>query len=834
MKLPFSFERPQITLEQEILLNRLVGGGVAGVLSFAYSLDPMISAAFVIYLSFSIMLLFMERHNIWRPQERWITAILLDAMMGLNVMLREPEFMAWTYPIFLWVILGNGFRFGIKWLFFAAGTMTLTFGIVVATTNYWQHNAILGYSLAAALLIIPAYCSTLIRKISAAKEQAEIANQAKSYFLAGVSHELRTPLNAIIGYGNHLRQIEMPRSQKDMIEASVQAGEHLLHLIEQLLQVSRADAGSVDIKHSQFSVTDLLSEVRNIMAVRAEEKGLALKIQAEPLSDRLVDGPVSIARNVLLNLCGNAIKFTDSGTIAISGGISDDQEPSIWFAISDTGIGIASDALDRIFEPFQQADDSVMNRFGGTGLGLAICKQLIHQVGGSIDVQSYIGKGSVFRITIPVSVAEQASFIEDGDTVAPITIISLGHIEPDLLATAQSAGNFVLKHFQCDSADFATEILEMVDLEPFSVAMIADDIAQGLPMDHPLWSILSEHDIAPVLVSGVEPIEIEDLSLRAAFSSIISPSPDFDQLRSAIRIGHSFAHRVKLSAPEERPTIMASATARSILVADDNRTNRNVLAAILESAGHKVTMATDGDEALDRLETGHFDALLLDVNMPRLNGIDACMMWRQIEGGRQHLPIIGVTADATPETEQRCLNAGMDCRITKPVNAKQLLSTIASYCDKHDGERHEANQTPVSDPLDVVVAIDGKSNAANNAIDPAQIDYLWSIGDAHFVGSMVEGFNLDVEETWPQMEAAISSGNVQDFRFSVHALKGASNNIGATKLAAMCGKMEKITEGEFKEHGQHHVKKIETELKRVKHALTSEGFVRPPSKAGAA
>ena len=231
--------RGDLTPEQEILRNRLVMGTVSGFGCYFFAFDAIIFSAFFAYL-------FLQRFalcdaKIWHlaSEERWLAAIILDVMMAFAVMLREPEHMSIFYPIILWMILGNGFRYGLKWLFVAAFLSTMTFGIVVMTTTYWQQNLSLGLALTLALIVIPAYCSTLIRKISHAKEQAEMASKAKSYFLASVSHELRTPLNAIIGYGNHLRQSEMPRGQKEMVEASVLAGEHLLHLIEQLIEVAK-------------------------------------------------------------------------------------------------------------------------------------------------------------------------------------------------------------------------------------------------------------------------------------------------------------------------------------------------------------------------------------------------------------------------------------------------------------------------------------------------------------------------------------------------------------------------------------------------------------------
>jgi len=808
--------RGELSPEQEILRNRLVMGTTSGIGCFFFAFDAVIFSAFFAYLSFNAALYVMQRHGIWRQEERWLAAIILDVTMAFAVMLQEPEGMSVFYPIILWMILGNGFRYGVRWLYVAAVLSTLTFGFVVLSTPYWQHNLTLGLGLVLALLVIPAYCSTLIRKISHAKEQAETASKAKSYFLASVSHELRTPLNAIIGYGNHLRHSEMPRSQKEMVEASVLAGEHLLHLIEQLIEVAKTGTGSAEVKTSSFRPTELLTEIRNIMAVRVEDKGLNFHLQAEPLSDRLVDGPTDVLRNILLNLVGNAVKFTEAGSISIHSGFSSPNgEQHIWFSVSDTGIGIAENAMDRIFQPFQQADDTVMNRFGGTGLGLAICKQLVEQVNGKIFAESHIGQGSRFRIEVPVKlvagVAEQTA-----DTTDVVHIISFGDLPPALLASTQSQDNVMLRHVRCTSTtEFASAVNE-TDLEKYAVALIAQDIADHVEPESAIWQKFVDAEVAPVLVARQNSVDIEEMALRAAFASVLPAAPNFAELRSAIRIGCSFARTFRPTHDDDVPAV-AIYEARKILVADDNRTNRNVLGAILGSVGHDVTMVTDGDEALDALESGTFDILLLDINMPRLNGIDACTMWRQIEGGRQHLPIIGVTADATAETEQRCKNAGMDLRLTKPVDAKLLLSKIESLCGGASGQAAFENHSP--DPLNVVVPLSRNGNRQNSAIDQVQFDYLMSIGDEAFVRDMVEGFYLDAKETLDPLRQAVSQRKVQDFRFYVHAIKSSSNNMGAKILADLCGHLEKITEADFDEHRFVYLDKIEVEMGKVIEAL---------------
>jgi two-component system sensor histidine kinase RpfC len=809
----FRFKKRDLAPEEEILLNRYVMGGAACLTVSYLDFDPLIFGFFTVYLTLNALLHTMRRRNIWPQEWRCYAAIVLDLSMAFAVMMRSAETMSFFYPLLLWVILGNGFRFGLRFLVVSSVLSVLSFGTVVMATHYWADNRILGYSLIIALIAIPAYSSTLIKKLSKAKEEAEAASRAKSYFLASVSHELRTPLNAIIGYGTHLKQMDMPKKQHDMVEASVLAGEHLLHLIDQLIQIARSDSNSATVVHQHMRLTELFTEIRDIMMVRAEDKSIALQITAAPLSDELIDGPADIVRNILLNLTGNAIKFTESGSVSINGGIeADDQAAQIWFTVTDTGIGIAAEAVDKIFEPFQQADDTVMDRFGGTGLGLAICKQLVGQVGGSISVKSALGRVSCFTVRVPIKLLGQSENAVTGSETDAITqIIAIGQFDDALLERAQAAGSYSVRKIDCHSTAELQQALHGLELEQFDIAMLDDHLAAELTPEDQIWQRFAKAEVAPVLVSNQIAPDLGEVSLRAAFASVIPANAGFDELRSAIRIGCSFAHRPRFEDDNDDTAAEANATACSVLVADDNRTNRNILAAILEAAGHSVTQVCDGDEMLEILEKERFDIVMLDVNMPRLNGIDACAMWRQIEGGRDRLPIVGVTADATSETEARCLNAGMDLRLTKPINAKLLLSTINKLCVSE--KTIETNVTKSSDPLGKIVPISGQyATVATSAIDTEHLDYLHSIGGESFVIDMVDGFLEDVAECIATMRAAVRDGDAHQFRFSAHAFKSSSNNIGAKALADICAALEKTTEAEFAHDGQLFLSKVEAEL----------------------
>lgn len=290
-----------------------------------------------------------------------------------------------------------------------------------------------------------------------------------------------------------------------------------------------------------------------------------------------------------------------------------------------------------------------------------------------------------------------------------------------------------------------------------------------------------------------------------------------DILRKRTAIGST--HRVEIPSATRY-------TPKRILVADDNRTNRNVLAAILEAAGHIVVMVTDGDEALEEMKKGGIDILLIDLNMPRLNGIDTCSIWRQMEGEGNHLPIIGVTADATSETETKCQNAGMDMRITKPVDAEILLTTIEKYCCIDTNGPLIQQALPI-DPLHKVVPIFGDISSADAPIDHDQIQYLLSIGDRAFLNTMIEGFVEDVEQTLGPLRKAVADGDVSEFRFCAHAFKSSGNNMGARSLTRLCAQLEKVSEADFLEHRFSYLREMEQEAATAVDALKSDVYFTP-------
>ncbi len=710
------------------------------------------------------------------------------------------------YPLMLWVILGNGFRFGVPWLFLASAMAAIAFGWTIYTVDFWRNSPSLSTGLLIGLLVIPAYCSTLITKISQAKEEAEAASKAKSLFLASISHELRTPLNAIIGYGTHLLDMKLPEKQHQMVATSVSAGRHLLHLINQLLNFAQSDSRDELPDPKPFSLVDVLSEVREIMQIAADEKDLKIILQAEPGSNRIISGQLDYVRNILINLTSNAVKFTKSGSITLRCGFTPENgQEQMWLSVTDTGPGIPWEAQQKIFDVFQQANDSIAGEFGGTGLGLAICHKLAAQMGGQISVESEPGAGSTFSLSFPTETLEVDNFSSSIDTVR---ILSLTRDEHAPVICNVDNQAIIIDHVQCDESADIEKILEQRSTESYDIALLDDAIASEHNDESPLWSAFRKAKLPPVLFAEGKEKNLKDIQLRAAFATLLPAGSDFSTIRSAVQIGCSFDNSDAQHQSDSRDDMLpAEVSPVRVLIADDNRTNQMVLETILANAGHEVTVVADGEKALEELEKGSFEIVFLDVNMPVMGGIECCRLWRQIEGPRKHIPIIGLTADSTEDTEKKCLDAGMDLRMTKPIEASALIEVIASQTVKIVAQVEDKIG---SDPLGVISNLDGQKRWQDPpAIDPAQLDYLLSIGDETFVQSIIDAYLEDASEVLIAFRKAVNDESVDDFRFHAHAFKSGAANVGATYLVETCSKLEVIGERDFKDQRFVYLAKIE-------------------------
>ncbi|MEJ6593986.1 ATP-binding protein [Parasphingorhabdus sp.] len=802
--------------EHEMIRNRII------LIILAWSAFSILGSSagliigFGVYFVVSIAIAIAYHLHPQPSSLRRFMGLCIDFGAGALLFHIGGENFAAVYPMFLWVILGNGFRFGVSWLYLASAMAAIAFGWTIYTVDYWRNSPSLSIGLLVALAVIPAYCSTLITKISQAKEEAEAANKAKSLFLASISHELRTPLNAIIGYGTHLLDMKLPEKQHQMIATSVSAGRHLLHLINQLLNFAHSESLDELPEPKLFSLVDILSEVRDIMQIAADEKKLKIILQAEPSSDQIISGQLDYIRNILINLTSNAVKFTEAGSITLRCGFSSANNPAqMWVSVTDTGPGIPADAQQKIFDVFQQANDTIAREFGGTGLGLAICRKQATQMSGHISVDSELGTGSTFTLSFPSEISETEESNTDDDGVR---ILSLTRDLNAPIVCNDDNQPVKIDHIQYHESDDIEKILGHRNLALYDIALLDEAIASDHDDQSPVWSAFRKAKLPPVLFVEGKAKNLKDIQLRAAFATLLPAGSDFSAIRSAVQIGCSFvgsgAREQSETNNNDQPSKITSVR---VLVADDNRTNQMVLHTILSNAGHEVTLVADGEKALEELEQGCFEIVFLDVNMPIMGGIECCRLWRQIEGPRKHVPIIGLTADSTKETEERCLNAGMDLRITKPIEAAKLIEVIASQtADRIDRTERKIG----SDPLRVVSNIaDRIRKAGPPAVDPTQLDYLLSIGDEAFVQSIIEAYLEDASEILTAFSKSVADGSVDDFRFHAHAFKSGGANVGANFLVETCSKLEVITEREFSERRFEYLAKIEQQVADIRDCL---------------
>lgn len=794
---------PRLRHGREMALNRLAFGILTGIYFTIAGSGPALLIAIVSYVVLACALLAWMR---WRSAHALDTtlgcALIIDvAMISIGLHFGGSGNAA-LFPLYLWMILGNGFRLGIRPLFFAIGAASAGFAAVIATTPYWRSQPTLSFSLLASLVVLPAYSSTLIRKLSRARLEAEEASRAKSMFLAAISHELRTPLNAILGSVSLLEDTPLDEEQRSLFDAVRVGTQALLSLIGSVLDFSRVEAGLMPVTHQPLDLASLLVEIRDLVAIQARLKSLQLSIHVSPDVPLRIIGDRKHLLEVLVNLAANAVKFTESGGICLSVELATPAPGSpgnhpchLRFEVSDTGIGIAPEALTHIFDVFSQADSSILDRFGGTGLGLAISRQLVTLMGGAIGVDSRPGQGSSFWFTIDLVVAPDQ---QDATTAEPRMAASTAVLlcdDPALVETIEAslhAQGLAIRHAAGLQGVLAPlgeklngEILFLYRRDPYG----------DLPGDCALLGRLDPLATMPrILLSHVNALPLSSMMLKRHFITALPIGASGAAMARACSLAAAATGRsgmLQLRDGSERGPVTGRPASDAVgstplgvirpgqrilhvLVADDNDINRRVVCKILERFGHQVSVAEDGNQAVDAMETEPFDLVLMDVNMPGMNGLEATRLFRLSMPHSPRLPILALTADATTETQRNCLEAGMDGCITKPVTPARLIAAISDLVG--------ADPAPVRDRGVMLIADHPRFPSMIPALDPAVLSELRTLGGAGFVAELLEGFIADAHLLIGRVDAAVDAQDMTGFRFELHALCSGAANIGAAAL----------------------------------------------------
>ncbi|HEU4852088.1 MAG TPA: response regulator [Telluria sp.] len=662
-------------------------------------------------------------------------------------------------------------------------------------------------------------------QLEKAKNAAEAASRAKSAFLATMSHEIRTPMNGVLGMTEMLLATPLTETQRKYASMVRRSGEHLLVIINDILDFSKIEAGKLTVEYIHFNLWDLLDELDNVYRPQAQAKRIAFYLDVPSDLPVAVCGDPNRLRQVLANLIGNAIKFTDSGEIRVFISIvsETEQAASLRFEVHDTGIGIAHEARSRIFEAFSQADDSTTRKYGGTGLGLAISKQLVELMGGKIGVENALTQGSLFWFTVTFDKRRIEPERLDEESLNKLEGLRVLIVDEQEEMRGALAGELSSWRVAADQASSAWEAMDLLRRasgsgRAYDVALVAMSLqgTSGLALISMAKAELAGAHTRYVLLSSArnaaDPVQRREAGVAYQLIAPVRAGDLFDCIARAPR--HA-ARAEPAPVIPDRPAPDIATRRRKVLLAEDNPVNVDVATAMLDAMGLDVQCVNNGEEALNAVRNGSYELVLMDCQMPVMDGFAATAEIRRHEhlnGRSRKLPVVAITANALQGDRESCLAAGMDDYLSKPFTQQQLAAVLSRWIAlpvaatvHHD----DARPAPAADKRD--------------AINRHALDNIRALSDDRgpaIVRKVVSAYVDDTPQHLQTLRRAISGNDAERLRSAAHSLKSSSANVGAETLAQMCKQMEHLGRTETTEGADTILSDMEQEFQAVRHSLT--------------
>ena len=728
------------------------------------------------------------------------------------------------WPVYLWVTFGNGFRYGEKYLYLSGALSLLGFGAVMATNPFWHANIGLSIGLLAALIVLPSYVAVLLRRLHAERARAEEANRAKSEFLARMSHEIRTPLNGVIGMSDLLRASRLGNDEREYVDTINASANTLLRLIEDILDISKIEAGKITLENTELDLHALVHATVQMLSPQAESKGLRMRAQISPETPFLLRGDPLHLRQVLINLIGNAVKFTAKGAIDVRvHALRHDQgRDLIRFEVIDTGIGIPEAAQARIFEKFVQADESTTRHYGGTGLGTAIAKQLVELMGGRIGFQSTPNVGSTFWFDVEFDEQPAAADLQP-QRVDQCRVLRIGLSHADETEVTRYLGGWgVLYRDAATPRDAVRMLMEgSTKNSPYDVLIL-----DGLPADETtrafadsLFQDLSLHDLT-VLIVGQKNQDLQFAGGHGNNVYVLGSPVEKTMLFNALHASHRTTYQDDgvISLTEHFTRGQTAKRNLKILVGEDNPINQMVLGKLLERAGYKYRIFGNGQEVLDALEEEPYDLVIVDMHMPVMGGIDAFKLYRFAHASEQPVPFVILTANATVEARRECEDVGITHFLTKPVSSSRLMDVITKATGVSVGQAKWVGSVDKA-PNDG----HAEPEADNPAVDERFLVELSELGSGTgFLRKLSENFKRDSGELLKEMAEALELQDYLRFKDLAHAMRGSSSQLGLSKVEKLAAEADRLPVGEVRKNGMACLNELASAVQLATRVLDSE------------